>query len=140
MGESVLHPAVLADLLEDEAVLARAHLGERAGDLHRVGSSLVMTVRRPDGQWLLRLDGARYDAEPFDVALVDDNGEVLPLERWIPGFAHGVHPVLGVPWTCVSGTRGFYVFEGHHTERWDAVRYSARADTLLERLLTKAGL
>ncbi|WP_298800778.1 hypothetical protein [Pseudonocardia sp. 73-21] len=131
----------MADLLDSEVALARNALGEgRTADLQRDGCSLVMTLVRPDGSWRLRLDGTRYDAEPFDIAFVDDAGEILPLESWPPNYAHGVHPVLGRPWVCVSGTRGFYLYEGHHTERWDAVRYTARADTLLDRLLTKAGM
>jgi hypothetical protein len=135
-----LHPAILADLLDIEVEQARSRLGERACDLRRRGSALVMTLRRPDGTWTLRLDGSRYDAEPFDVALVDENGAVLPLERWIPGFAHGIHSSLQVPWVCVSGTRAYYAHESHFAERWDAVRYAHRADSLLAHLLHKARL
>jgi hypothetical protein len=135
-----LHPAVLADLLDIEVEQARARLGERAGNLCRSGSALLMTLRRPDGTWTLRLDGARYDAEPFDVALIDEDGAVLPLEQWIPGFAHGIHSSLQVPWVCVSGTRAYYAHESHFAERWDAVRYAHRADSLLAHLLHKAGL
>lgn len=136
----MLHPDILTDLLEEEVALVRSALGTRAGDLHRDGAALVMTVVRPDGRWRLRLDGTWYDAEPFDVALVDDTGEVLPLHEWIPGLAHGEHPVLRLPWVCLSGTRAYYLYEGHHTERWDAVRFRHRADNLLDRLLTKVGL
>ncbi|GLZ40624.1 hypothetical protein [Actinokineospora sp. NBRC 105648] len=91
-----LHPVVLADLLEVEQ--ARVQLGDRAQDLRREGNCLLVTLGRPDGTWNLRLDGSRYDAEPFDVALVDDEGEILQAEDWIPGFGLGVHPSLnGVP-------------------------------------------
>jgi hypothetical protein len=135
-----LHPVVLAELLDVEVHQARSRLGARAHDLHRDGSSLLMTLVRPDGTWTLRLDGARYDAEPFDVALVDEDGAVLPLERWIPGFAHGIHSSLGVPWVCVNGTRAYYAHQSHFAERWDTVRYANRADSLLGHLLTKAGL
>ncbi len=135
-----LHPAVLDDLLDAEVVQARAELGQRAADLHRDGTHLVMTLVRPDGSWTLQLDGQRYDAEPFDVALVDAAGAVLPLEDWIPGFAHGIHSSLSVPWVCVSGTRAFYLHESHFAERWDADRYRHRAGSLLDHLLRKAGL
>lgn len=135
-----LHPAVLADLLDVEVRHARDRLGTRATDLHREGHYLVMTLTRPDGVWRLRLDGERYDAEPFEVALVSEGGTILPIEQWIPGFALDVHPVLGVPWPCVSGTRGYYAHESHFTERWDADRYRHRADSLLDKLLSKAGL
>ncbi|CAG7632526.1 hypothetical protein E143388_07409 [Rhodococcus opacus] len=135
-----LHPAVLADLLDTEVRHARSRLGDRAHDLRRAGSDLLLTLRRPDGSWTLRLDGSRYDAEPFDVALVDENGSILPLEQWIPGYAHGIHSSLQIPWVCVSGTRAYYAHESHFAERWDAVRYAHRADSLLAHLLTKAGL
>lgn len=135
-----LHLAVLGDLLDAEVVQARAELGSRAGNLRRDGSRLVMTVVRPDGSWNLVLDGERYDAEPFDVALVDAAGAVLPLEDWIPGFGHGIHSSLGVPWVCVSGTRAYYLHESHFAERWDADRYRHRAGSLLDHLLRKAGL
>lgn len=136
----MLHPQVLAELLDAEVALARAALRDRAGDLRRDGMTLKMTLRRPDGTWILRLDGTRYDSEPFDVALVDASGAVLPLQAWIPGFPHDIHPVLGRPWVCVSGTEAYYSHPSHHTERWDAVRYQLRADNLLNKLLTKAGL
>lgn len=135
-----LHPAVLADLLDDEVRQACRRLGARAGDLHRVGSNLVMTVTRPDGAWVLQLDGSRYDSQPFDVTLLDVDGELLPLEKWIPGFALGIHPSLNVPFVCVSGTRGYYAHESHFAERWDSHRYSLRLDSLLDSLLRKAGI
>jgi hypothetical protein len=135
-----LHPVVLADLLDREVRQARQRLGPRAGDLRREGSDVTMSLVRPDGTWTMRLDGSRYDGEPFDVALVDHDGQVLPVERWIPGFHLGVHPSLNVPWVCVSGTRGYYAHESHFTDRWDTSRYTLRLDTLLDHLLRKAGL
>ena len=135
-----LHPVVLHDLLDLEVQIARGRLGERAGDLRRVGNRLVMTLDRPDGRWTLQLDGSGYDAEPFDLALVDEGGAVLPIERWIPGLAHSVHPVLNVPSACISGTRGYYCYPGHHQERWDAARFQLRADSLLDTVLRKVGL
>lgn len=135
-----LHPAVLADLLDLEVRQARDHLGDRAHDLRREGSQLLMTLVRPDGSWILRLDGGDYDAEPYDATLVDRHGQLLPLEQWIPGFALGIHNSLDVPFVCVSGTRAFYAHESHYTQRWDTDRYRHRADSLLDHLLRKAGL
>lgn len=135
-----LHPAVLADLLDEEVRQARIKLGEDAGDLRREGTNVLITVKRPDGTWNLLLDGSRFDSEPFDVTLVDDDGEVLALEKWIPGFALGIHPSLNVPFVCVSGTRGYYAHESHFTERWDSHRFSMRLDSLLDFLLRKAGV
>lgn len=135
-----LHPAVLADLLDTEVRRASLKLGEAAGDLRRVGTNILMTLVREDGSWNLRLDGSRYDSEPFDVTLVDDEGEILAVEKWIPGFGLGIHPSLGVPFVCVSGTRGYYSHESHFSERWDSHRFSLRLDSLLESLLRKAGI
>lgn len=135
-----LHPAVLADLLDTEVRRARLKLGEDAGDLRRVGTNILMTVARDGSSWNLQLDGSRYDSEPFDATLVDDDGQILPLEEWIPGFALGIHPSLGVPFVCVSGTRGYYAHESHFTERWDSHRFSMRLDSLLDSLLRKAGV
>ena len=135
-----LHPAVLVDLLDTEVRRARLKLGEGAGDLRRVRTKILMTLTRDGNSWNLQLDGSRYDAEPFDATLVDDDGQVLPLEKWIPGFAHGIHPSLGVPFVCVSGTRGYYAHESHFTERWDSHRFSMRLDSLLDSLLRKAGI
>lgn len=135
-----LHPAVLADLLNTEVRRARLKLGEDAGDLRRVGTNILMTLTRDGNSWNLQLDGSRYDSEPFDATLVDDDGQILPLEKWIPGFALGIHPSLGVPFVCVSGTRGYYAHESHFTERWDSHRFSMRLDSLLDSLLRKAGI
>ncbi|BEP15932.1 hypothetical protein acdb102_42430 [Acidothermaceae bacterium B102] len=135
-----LHPALLDELLDLELDRARARLGERAGDLHREGPHLLMTLTVAQRSWQLRLDGTRFDAEPYDVALVDTDGDVLPLEDWIPGFAHGIHTSLQVPWVCVNGTRAYYAHESHFKERWDHDRATLRADSLLLKLLAKAGL
>jgi hypothetical protein len=135
-----LHPDVLSDLLDTELEQARAALGARAADLRREGSTLRMTITRSDGAWNLRLDGSEFDTEPYDVALVDDNDQILPFEQWLPGLAHSVHPVLGVPWICISGTRAYYYYPGHHTDRWVAGRYSLRADSLIRQILNRAGV
>ena len=135
-----LHPMVLADLLDTEVRRARLKLGEGAGDLRRVGTNILMTLTRDGNSWNLQLDGSRYDSEPFDATLVDNDGQILPLEKWIPGFALGIHPSLGVPFVCVSGTRGYYAHESHFTERWDSHRFSLRLDSLLDSLLRKAGI
>lgn len=135
-----LHPELLAELLDLEVQVARAALGERAGDLHREGNHVLVTLKRADGIWTLRLDGSRYDAEPYDLALVDGTGQILPIEQWIPGLAHSIHPVLQRPWACISGTAAYYCYPGHHGDRWDAARYQQGADSLLGTVLRKVGL
>lgn len=139
-AEVTLHPELLAELLDLEVQVARARLRGRAGDLHREGNHLLMTLTRNDGTWTLRLDGTNFDAEPYDLALVDGDGEVLPLDQWIPGLAHGIHPVLNRAWACISGTAAYYCYPGHHADRWDAVRNEQRADSLLDAVLRKVNL
>ncbi len=135
-----LHPELLAELLDLEVQVARARLGERARDLHREGNYLLMPLMRDDGTWTLRLDGTKYDAEPYDLALVDSDGAVLPFDQWIPGLAHGVHPILNRAWACISGTAAYYCYPGHHHDRWGAVRHQQRADSLLDAVLRKVNL
>lgn len=135
-----LHPELLGELLDREVQVARAALGGRAGDLHREGNHLLMTLTREDGQWTLRLDGTQYDAQPYDLALVDADGNVLPLDEWIPGLGHSVHPILNRAWACISGTAAYYCYPGHHSDRWDAVRYQQGADSLLVTVLRKVNL
>ena len=135
-----LHPVLLYELLDLELAAARDRLGDLAGDLRRDGPHLLMTLTKGDRSWTLRLDGTRFDAEPYDVALVNDKGEVLPLDEWIPGFAHDIHTSLQIPWVCVNGTRAYYAHESHFKERWDHDRTTLRADTLLRKLLQKAGI
>jgi hypothetical protein len=135
-----LHPELLAELLDSQVQVAHAALGKRAGDLHRDGNNLVMTLERGDGTWTLRLDGTSYNAQPYDLALVDADGAILPLEAWIPGLAHSVHPILKRPWACISGTAAYYSFPGHNVERWDAVRNQQGADSLLAKVLRKVDL
>jgi hypothetical protein len=135
-----LHPELLGELLDLEVQVARAALGERAGDLHREGNYLLMTLKRDDGQWTLRLDGTHFDAQPYDLALVDADGAVLPVEEWIPGLALNVHPILNRAWACISGTAAYYCYPGHHSDRWDATRYQQRADSLLAAVLRKVNL
>lgn len=135
-----LHPELLAESLDHEVQVAKNVLGVRAGDLHREGSYLLMTLSRPDGTWTLRLDGTHYDAQPYDLALVDDGGTVLPSDQWIPGLSYGVHPVLHRAWVCISGTAAYYCYPGHHSDRWDAARYQQGADTLLTAVLRKVNL
>jgi hypothetical protein len=135
-----LHPVVLADLLDREVRQAREELGERAADLRREGSLLLMTISKDGRFWILRLDGGCFDSEPYDVALVDASDAILPLEEWIPGLPLGMHSSLDIPWVCITGTRGYYLHESHFSERWDAVRYSFRAATLIDHILAKVGL
>jgi hypothetical protein len=59
------HPALLAQLLDDEVEVARSRLRDRATGVKRVGTTIRVPLSAPDGGPLcLVLDGANFDAEP----------------------------------------------------------------------------
>ncbi len=136
----MLHPVVLADLLDDEVAAAAERLKDRSAGLVHDGR-FVRCPLLPAGDSLrwLRLDGRRYDGEPFRVAVCGPGGASLPVERWPQGLAAGVHPVTGEPFACVRGTWEYYLHPSHHQERWDAHRPRLRLADLLDHLLRKAG-
>ncbi len=136
----MLHPVVLADLLDDEVAAAAERLGDRATGLVHDGR-FVQCPLRPAGDFLrwLRLDGRRYDGEPFRIAVCGPDGAPLPAGGWPQGLAAGVHPVTDEPFACVRGTWEYYLHPSHHQERWDAHRPRLRLADLLDHLLRKAG-
>src|SRR6185369_10000865 len=101
-GWLMLHPVVLADLLDDEVAAAAERLGDRAAGLVHDGR-FVRCPLLPAGDCLrwLRLDGRRYDGEPFRVAVCGPDGAPLPVDGWPQGLAAGVHPVTAEPFACV---------------------------------------
>ncbi len=136
----MLHPLVLSDLLDGEVAATVERLGDRAAGLTHDGRYVRCQLRPVGGspRWL-RLDGARYDAEPFRVAVYGEGGAPLAGEDWPAGLMHSVHPVLGVPFSCVQGTWEYHHFPGHHQDRWDVHRSRLRLADLLDHLLRKAG-
>lgn len=136
----MLHRLVLADLLDDEIAVAAERLGGRAAGLAHDGRYVRYLLRSDgdSGRWL-RLDGLRYDGEPFRVAVCGPDGTSLPIEGWPPGLAHSVHPVTGQPFACVRGAWEYYLHPSHHQERWDVHRSRLRLADLLDHLLRKAG-
>jgi hypothetical protein len=136
----MLHPLVLADLLDDEVAAAMERLGDRAAGLRHDGRHVLCPLKEAgDARRWLRLDSARYDGEPFQVGVYSPDGAPLPPEGWPPGLLHSVHPVLGRPFACVRGTYEYYLHPGHHRERWDEHRSRLRLADLLDHLLRKAG-
>jgi hypothetical protein len=136
----MLHPVVLADLLDDEVAAAAERLGNRAAGLVHDGRHVRCPLRLAgDSRRWLSLDGQQYDGEPFRVAVCGPVGAPLPIDGWPPGLAHSVHPVTGEPFACVRGTWEYYLHPSHHQERWDAHRPRLRLADLLDHLLRKAG-
>jgi hypothetical protein len=131
----MLHTALLNEMLDDEIAAAKERLGDRIGQIERDGAGIVMALG--DGL-VLRLDGARYDAEPFRVAVATNDGEPVPHELWPPGMSLGVHPVLGRPFACVQGTYEYHAHPSHLADHWATYRNELRLSDLLDHLLRKA--
>ena len=136
----MLHPAVVTDLLDQEAKVARERHGQRLASLEVVGTDVLCVVDGTDkGTITLRLDGARYDAEPFSVTVIGTDGTVAPQEQWPGTLAQGLHPGLQRPFVCIAGTFEYHTYPGHAEDAWDAHRHQIRLVDLLDHLLKKAG-
>ena len=94
-----------------------------------------------DGQpGMFRLDCSRFDASPPSVSMVDPSTAVeLPLERWTPGVAHGIHPSTGKPFVCLQGTAEYHTHPSHLDDSWDKYRARFRLRQTIGRLFEKAG-
>jgi len=136
----MLHPTLLAELLDDEVSIAAERLGPRAEDLQHDGRFVRCRVTGGTGLRLwLRLDAANYDGEPCRVDVCDNTGGTAEAAAWPPGMAYGTHPVHRRPWVCARGAYEYFTYPGHHTERWDAYRATLRIPDLLDHLLRRAG-
>nr|BFE63686.1 hypothetical protein GCM10020063_082120 [Dactylosporangium thailandense] len=135
-----LHPALRAELLDDELGVARARLGDRVAGIERRDALICIPLTASDGSTVfLTLDGSGYDAEPFGLSITDPDGSVAALPRWPGQLAHGMHSVLDRPFACIRGCAEYYAFPGHHQDRWDTVRATLRLAELLDHALRKAG-
>jgi hypothetical protein len=135
-----LHPALLAEMLEEEVSVARARLGDRIAALDIVDTDIICRLEETNvGVALLRFAAANYDAEPMSFAVITENGEVAEQSKWPGQLFHSIHPSLERAMACVQGTYEYHSFPGHTADRWDAHRRTLRLPHLLEHLVTKAG-
>jgi hypothetical protein len=135
-----LHPLLLAELLEAEADVARQRLGGRVADVEVSGPLVYAWLTpREDGGVAIRLDGTRYDAEPFRMTVVGSDGGKLPAKQWPGELFHAIHPVLRRPFACVRGTYEYHCHPTHAADAWDAYRMRIRLADLLDHLVGKAG-
>jgi len=132
-----LHPAVLADLLAQEADVAQQR-HERLATFEAVGSYVDVRFQAQERQWTLRLAGDDYDRLPLSVSFVDPAGQPLPLEQWPPGVPHSVHPVLHRPWICLRGTLEYHQWPGHTSDSWDMSRSDLRLADVAGHILERA--
>jgi hypothetical protein len=136
----MLHPTLVAEILDAELEVACARLGDRVSAAIRSGTTIQVLFQSADRQTVrLRFDGARYDAEPFRVAVLDEGGGVVEHGRWPAGLSHSIHPVLGRPFACVQGTFEYHCHPSHLNDRWDTYRSTIRLADLVDHLLRKSG-
>lgn len=91
------------------------------------------------GTATIRFDGRNYDAEPFRVGVIADDGAVAPADCWPPRLCGGLHPLLGYPFICIRGTFEYHAHPSHLTDRWDIHRADLRLPQLLAHFLKRCG-
>ena len=135
----MIHPAIVMDLLEGELVVAREAHGRRLHSLERIGTDIfcILTENDVDAGVVLRFDGARYDAEPLGLSVVDEHGNRLTQDRWPAGLVHGEHTTLKRPFACIRGCAEYHQFPGHTGDPWDHHRSTLRFTNLLAHVLKK---
>lgn len=136
----MLHSKVLDDVLDAEVAVARQRLASRVTSIDRQDAMIHVRYSTLDGRPLrLRFDGRRFDAEPFRVAVVGDDGDILHHEEWPPGLSLGEHPVHGRPFACLRGTFEYHTHPSHLEDSWDRYRPTLRLADLAHHILTKGG-
>jgi len=135
-----LHPVLLDEMLTDEVRAAGHRLGARFESIELDGSDIYVRIGQTNiGGATLRFAGRGYDAEPFKVAVVTENGEIAPQERWPTGLFHSLHPILNRGFICIRGTFEYHCHPSHLGDPWSAYRLTLRLPQLLRHILKKVG-
>jgi hypothetical protein len=129
----MLHPAVLAELLDAEVAAAVEQFGR---PVTRIGHTITAPLRSGTQ---LRFDAGRYDAEPMAVDVTDADGTPLPPTAWPGTLFHSIHPVHERPFVCIRGTFEYHTHPSHLADRWDLYRGRLQLADLLAHLYDKAG-
>jgi len=114
----MLHPDIVADILDAEIEVAATRLSDRAR-LRRDGTTVHAHLA---GGATVRFDGAGYDSEPYAVTITDADGAPLPGGAWPAGLNHGQHPILDRPFICIRGTAEYHAHPSHLADAWDLYR------------------
>jgi uncharacterized protein GlcG (DUF336 family) len=137
----MLHADIINDLLNDEVEAARARLDGRFVSLTHSGSFITVVLTNTSvREAIIRLDGSRYDGEPFRVAVVDQEGAIAPQERWPGSLFHSIHPILNRPFACIQGSFEYHCHPSHLADSWEGHRRLLRLPHLLDHVMTKAGV
>lgn len=143
-----MHPELsnqLASIQVDEALAAPGLFGNRVELEEWVYPDLFVRFRTvTDTIRLLHIELTNYDFQPPAIEAVDPiTREALDatqqLLRGGGQFPH--HQLLGRPFLCVTGTRAYYLYDGHQPqvsgERWEARRAEFRLADLIQYLAAK---
>lgn len=135
---------LLAEMLDGEVALCKEDelLSRNDITISREGSNVfVKFARGRDGKTgCFRLDCKHFDAQPPSIAMVDPESRTeLPLEKWTPGVAHGIHPMARRPFVCIQGIAEYHSHPSHLADSWDRYRNRYRIPQTAKRLLLKAG-
>jgi hypothetical protein len=135
-----LHAILVAEMLAEEVQAAKVRLRERVSGVFADDTDIFCHLEDTNrGDCTIRLVGRSFDAEPFEVGVVDTNLSPLGADSWPGNLCAGVHPVLQRPFACVRGTYEYHTHPSHLNDPWDAIRFTWRLPQLLDHLVKKSG-
>lgn len=127
-------PVGMADLYgrTDLRISFRSRTSEAIQEIPGLGEIRLLGTMREE-QLVLAMDCDNFDAQPPLAYLLDEDGAMLPAERWPHdprrrGIVRGHHLYGDRPFFCRPGTREFHTHRQHEDEPWDAVRESMTID------------
>ena len=132
----MLHPSVVVEILDAEIAVSRERLGDRVGSIRR--NCAVVLVDFGENT-VARLDGTRYDAEPYSVSFQDAVGQPLAGHEWPAGINAGPHPIFNRPFICIRGTAEYHTHPSHLRDRWDFYRGRIALADLLDHICNRLG-
>lgn len=125
------------DRLDREIEVAQAQHASRGGRLERSGLNVRLWLPGMQIGTAIELDGSAYDAEPFSVRVVGQDGQPLSADRWPPGLFHSQHPVLHRPFACLQGVLEYHLHPSHLGDSWDRYRQTIRLVDLVGHIIIK---
>lgn len=118
-------------------------LARRGVRLWREGTDVFIAFEagRNGQTGLFKLNCSSFDADPPSAIMIDPVTRAeLPLELWVPGVPHSMHPTVNRPFVCIQGVREYHLHPCHLEDSWDKYRQTIRLPQTIWRLLEKAGV
>jgi len=143
-----MHPELskrVVTIQVEEALARPGLLGDRVELEEWAYPNLYIRFGTVDGrERLLHVELTNYDFQPAAIEAVDlINRRPLEVTQQLlrDGGAFPAHQILGRPFLCVTGTRAYYLHEGHRPqvtgERWEARRAEFRLADLIGYIASK---